>query len=97
MEDTPITNWRERVKKKEEDLGLDVLLNKDILDVLVYDAAEFIRKEAKDCINSFVEDADESKLYRKGIKHYSCAKGVNVKAAHERIADKMIEENKYCF
>ena len=46
-----------RVKKKEEVHGMDVSLNKDILDVLVYDAAEFIRKEAKDCINSFVEDA----------------------------------------
>jgi len=86
-----------RVKKKEEILGQDVSLNKDMLDVLVYDAAEFIRKQAKDCVNSFIEDKDESKLYRKGIKHYSCAKGVNVKAARERIADKLIEENKYCF
>ena len=58
-----------RVKKKDEVLGQDVALNKDILDVLVYDSAEFIRKEAKDCINSFIEDADEHKLYSKGIKH----------------------------
>ena len=86
-----------RVKKKDEVLGLDASLNKDMLDVLVYDAAEFIRKEAKDCANSFIEDADERKLYMKGIKHYSCAKGINVKAAREHIANKMIEENKYCF
>lgn len=86
-----------RVKKKEEILGLDVALNKDMLDVLVYDAAEFIRKEAKDCVNSFIDDKDEKQLYMKGVKHYSCAKGVNVKAARERIADKLIEENKYCF
>ncbi len=86
-----------RVKKKEEVLGLDVALNKDMLDVLVYDASEFIRKEAKDCVNSFIEDKDECQLYMKGVKHYCCAKGVNVKAARERIADKLIEENKYCF
>lgn len=86
-----------RVKKKEEVHGMDVALNKDMLDCLVYDSAEYIRKEAKDCINSFVEDEDEHKLYSKGIKHYTCAKGVNVKAARTRIADKMIEENKYCY
>ncbi len=86
-----------RVKKKEEVHGMDVAINKDILDCLVYDTAEFIRKEAKDCINSFVEDKEEFDLYNKGIKYYSCAKGVNVKAARERIADVLIEENKYCF
>jgi len=86
-----------RVKKKEEVHGMDVALNKDMLDCLVYDSAEYIRKEAKDCINSFVEDEEKHKLYSKGIKHYTCAKGVNVKAARTRIADKMIEENKYCY
>ena len=86
-----------RVKKKEEVHGMDVAINKDILDCLVYDTAEFIRKEAKDCVNSFVEDKKEFELYNKGIKYYSCAKGVNVKAARERIADVLIEENKYCF
>ena len=86
-----------RVQKKEEILGLDAALNKDMLDCLVYDAAEFIRKEAKDCINSFVEDSEQHKLFMKGIKHYSCTKDVNVKAARERVANKIIEENKYCF
>ena len=86
-----------RVQKKDEILGLDAAANKDMLDVLVYDSAEYIRKEAKDAINSFVEDEDERKLFMKGIEHYSCAKGVNVKAARQRIADILIEENKYCF
>ncbi len=86
-----------RVQKKDEVLGGDVALNKDILDVLVYDAAEFIRKEAKDAVNSFIEDEGQHKLFMKGISHYSCVKGVNVKNARQRIANKMIEENKYCF
>ena len=86
-----------RVQKKEEIHGLDVTLNKDMLDCLVYDSAEYIRKEAKDCINSFVEDEEQHKLFSNGIKYYTCTKGVNVKAARTRIADKLIEENKYCF
>jgi alkylation response protein AidB-like acyl-CoA dehydrogenase len=86
-----------RVQKKDEILGQDAALDKDMLDVFVYDAAEHIRKEAKDCINSFVDDAEENKLFMNGISHYSCVKGVNVKNARQRIADKMIEENKYCF
>jgi len=86
-----------RIQKKEEVLGMDVALNKDMLDCLVYDSAEYIRKEAKDCINSFIEDEEQHKLFSKGIKHYTCIKSVNVKAARTRIADKLIEENKYCF
>ncbi len=86
-----------RVQKKDEILGLDASINKNMLDVLVYDAAEYISKEAKDAINSFVENDDERKLFMKGIKHYTCAKDVNVKAARQSIANKMIEENKYCF
>jgi len=86
-----------RVQKKDEILGLDVAANKDMLDVLVYDAAEYIRKEAKDCVISFIEDDAERKLFNKGIAHYTCAKDVNVKAARQRFADILIEENKYCF
>ncbi len=86
-----------RVQKKDEILGADVALNKDMLDVYVYDAAEFIRKEAKDAINSFVEDDEQHKLFMKGVEHYTCVKDVNVKAARQNIANKMIEENKYCF
>ena len=86
-----------RVQKKDEILGADVALNKDMLDVYVYDAAEFIRKEAKDAVNSFVEDDNQHKLFMKGIKHYTCVKDVNVKSARRNIANKMIEENKYCF
>jgi alkylation response protein AidB-like acyl-CoA dehydrogenase len=86
-----------RVQKKEEVLGDDVEINKDMLDVLVYDTAEYIRKEAKDAVNSFIDDEEKYKKFIKGIRHYSCVKAVNVKAARRRIADKLIEENKYCF
>jgi alkylation response protein AidB-like acyl-CoA dehydrogenase len=86
-----------RVQKKEEILGEDVALNKDMLDVLIYDAAEYIRKEAKDAVNSFIDDEEKHKKFIKGIRHYSCVKAVNVKDARRHIADKLIEENRYCF
>ncbi len=84
-----------RVQKKES-MGHDVALYKDILDVLVYDAAALIQKSALDAINSFAE-GDEQEKFTKGAKHFTCVLPVNVKEARRRIADKLIEENKYCF
>jgi len=84
-----------RVKKMEEK-GIDVALYRDIADVLVYDTAGLIRKEAMDAVNSFSE-GDQQKLFAKGIQHFTCVKPVNVKEARRRIADKLIEENRYCF
>jgi alkylation response protein AidB-like acyl-CoA dehydrogenase len=84
-----------RVMKKEE-MGLDISIDKNILDVFIYDTAELVRKEALDAVNSFAE-GDEQKLLTKGIKHFTCVKAVNVKEARRKIADKLIEENKYCF
>lgn len=86
-----------RVKKMEEVLSQDVARQKDILDVFVYDTAAYIGKEAKDAVNSFIDDEKQSELFMKGIKHYTCVKNVNVKNARRNIADKMIEENKYCY
>jgi alkylation response protein AidB-like acyl-CoA dehydrogenase len=82
--------------QKIEAMGGDVTLHKDILDVFIYDTAELVRKESLDAINSFAE-GDQYNLLKKGIKHFTCVKPVNVKEARRRIADKLIEENKYCF
>jgi len=86
-----------RVEKIENiDGNGAVSILKDIVDVFVYDAAELARKAGKDAVNSFAE-GDEKELMLKGVKYYSCVGGVNVKDARRRIADKLIEENKYCF
>jgi alkylation response protein AidB-like acyl-CoA dehydrogenase len=82
--------------QKMESMGRDINQVKDILDVFVYDMAELIRKETFDAINSFA-DGEQYKLLKNGIKHFTCVKPVNVKEARRRIADKLIEENKYCF
>lgn len=84
-----------RIQKKES-LGQDVGVFKDILDVLIYDSAAYVRKEAMDAIHSFAGE-DKQKLFKKGVDHYTCVQPVNVKEARRRIADKLIEENKYCF
>lgn len=71
-------------------------LAKDILDVNIYDAADKVRKEAYDAIYSFANPADAAKLV-KAIDALTKVSGVNVKDARRRIADKLIEENDYCF
>lgn len=86
-----------RVQKKEEVLNEDVSLFKDMIDVFVYDSAEYVQKEAKDAVNSFVEEEEQRKKFINGIEHFTCVKHVNVKEARRRIADKLIEENKYCY
>ena len=74
----------------------NIKLNKDIIDVAVYDAGDKIRKFAKDIIGSFA-DAEHSKILLKAIEHFTTVCPVNVKDARRRIADYLIEENKYKF
>ncbi|MBL7904034.1 MAG: acyl-CoA dehydrogenase family protein [Bacteroidales bacterium] len=71
-------------------------LYRDMLDVYVYDAAEIIRKSAMDAANSFAAGEEADKL-RNAIDELTWVKGVNVKEARRRIADKLIEDNAYKF
>ncbi len=84
-----------RVRKKEES-GEDVALYKDIIDVFTYDTAASVRKDATDAINS-IFDGEKQKLFSSGVEKLTCVRPVNVKEARRRIADKLIEENRYCF
>ena len=69
---------------------------RQMLDVFTYDAANRIRKFALDSIYSFVYGEDRDNML-KGVKHYTCVEGVNVKEARRSIADMLISENRYCF
>lgn len=82
--------------EKMVNMGLDTMLYKDMVDVFVYDMAAQVEKEAKDAVYAFADGEQLDRLL-KGINHFTCVKGVNVKEARRRIADKMIEENRYCF
>ncbi len=86
-----------RVQKLEKMRGEEaVKIYRDIIDVFVYDVADLVRKAAADNVNSLADDKGKE-LMLKGIAYYSAVEGVNVRDARRRIADKLIEENRYVF
>lgn len=68
----------------------------DMMQTYLYDAADRINKSGKDAINSFA-DGDEQRMILMGLKRFTKAEPFNSKDARRRIADKMIEEGRYCF
>ena len=85
-----------RVKKLESLKGEDeIKVYKDILDVFMFDSASLIAKSVKDATYSFAYGEDRD-LLEKGVEHFTAVAGVNVKEARRRIADMMIDENRYC-
>ncbi len=86
-----------RLKKMESIKGEEESkIYRDMADVFVYDAASRIAKFARDTTYSFAY-GEVRDLLEKGISNFTSVAGVNVKEARRRIADKLIEENKYCF
>lgn len=85
-----------RVEKLEGMNHKNVTAFKDMLDVYIYDAAHQMNKFGIDAVNSFAE-GDEQQGMLMGMKRFTKATPVNVKAARRRIANQMIEANKYCF
>jgi hypothetical protein len=71
-------------------------LYKDILDVFVYDAAHLICRAGRDAVNSFAT-GNEQAIMLDRIQRFTTVAPVNVKAARLRIADRIIEENRYNF
>jgi len=86
-----------RLKKMETMKSeAEIAIYRDMANVFVYDAATRIRKFASDSANSFAE-GDLAEKLEKGISYFTSVAGVNVKEARRRIADRLIEENRYCF
>jgi alkylation response protein AidB-like acyl-CoA dehydrogenase len=86
-----------RVQKKinsqgEEAAKYDIAICK----AYFYDAADLIHKAAKDAINSFAE-GDELRMMLMGLKRFTKTEPFNIKEARQVIAQKLIEENRYCF
>lgn len=71
-------------------------LYKDMLDVFVYDMAFKINKEGVDGVNVLAE-GDEKMGMLMGMKRFTKVEGINVVVARRRIAQKLIEDNKYNF
>ncbi len=85
-----------RVQKLVDMKDANVELFKDMLDVFVFDASARIRKNGMDAMVSFLE-GEQLFQFNKALKIYTHVKPVNVKDARRRIADKVIDENRYCF
>ena len=64
--------------------------------VYVNDAADKVAKYAKDAIWSFAE-GPEQRMMLMGLKRFTKTDPFNVKEARRVVAEKLIEENKYCF
>jgi alkylation response protein AidB-like acyl-CoA dehydrogenase len=73
-----------------------VKMYKDILDINIYDAAAKIKKSGLDAFNSFAE-GEELKSLARAINIFTEVAGVNIKEARRRIANKLIDDNKYSF
>lgn len=69
-------------------------LYKDILDILVYDAADKICKAGCDAVYSF-SAGDNADHLAKTVSKLSEVAGINIKEARRRIADKLIDDNQY--
>ncbi len=86
-----------RLEKLDGMKGAEAVAHyRDMVDVYVYDASGIIRKSALDAINSFAED-EQLNLLTGYIENLTKVPPVNVKNARRRIAEKLIEENAYCF
>ena len=69
---------------------------KDILNVYLFNASNEIYNQGIEAIYSFVDEPDQEK-YIKALRYFSKVKPVNIKEARRRIADKLIDDNKYMF
>jgi len=81
---------------KLESLNGNKPVYRDTLDVNIYDTAEIVRKSSSDAVYSFASPETTTSLI-KAIEALTAVRGVNVKDARRRIADILIENNKYSF
>lgn len=84
-----------RIEKMEAATG-SAPLYRDMIDIYIYDASSKILKAGMDAINSFAEGKEAQHLNDELIS-LTRTLPLNSKDARRRIADKLIEENKYCF
>ncbi len=84
-----------RIEKLESLKGVDPVY-RDILDVNFSETAVVVRKESSDAINAFATGEMAAGLLT-AAEALSRVKGINVKDARRRIADKLIGDNSYKF
>ncbi len=86
-----------RVRKIEKIKGeAAAKIYRDILDVFLFDSANIISNRGIEAVYSTL-DENEQAPYLNAVSYLSAVKPSNVKEARRRIADKLIDDNKYCF
>jgi len=86
-----------RLEKLENMNGKEsTKIYRDIIDVFVYEVADIVNNCGREAVNCFAEGKDKENML-KAVQFYSAVEGFNVKNARRRIADKLIEDNKYNF
>ena len=86
-----------RAEKLTSQVGeAEAALQIDIARTYINDAADRIQIAGKNAINSFA-DGDEQKMMLMGLRRFTKVAPMNTKDARQRIAQKLIAENKYCF
>jgi alkylation response protein AidB-like acyl-CoA dehydrogenase len=73
--------------------GYEYMLQADIMRTYFYEAAHRINKAGKDVLNALEGNDELLPLFNESTK----VRSFNAKEARRRIADRMIEERKYCF
>jgi len=68
----------------------------DMAKIYLYSAIDKVNVAGKEALYSFAE-GDELNMMLVGLRRFTKAAPFNVKDARQRIAKKLIEENKYCF
>lgn len=84
------------MKKREKNGDAAAPLELLIMQTYLYDAADRINKSGKDAVNAFAS-GDELRMILMGLKRFTKAEPFNSKDARRKIADKMIDEGRYCY
>lgn len=74
----------------------EYVVYKDICDVYLYEATSRVYKSAMDALNSFANGTEFEKI-QNGLKKLTSIHPINIKEARRRIANKLIDDNKYKF
>lgn len=68
----------------------------DMMRCYLNDAVDKVNKAGKEAINAFAS-GDEQRMMLLGLKRFTKTEPFNSKDARRRIADKLIDENKYAW
>ena len=85
-----------RTIKMEETGHKNAALAIDATRTFINDAADRINHAGKNAINAFA-DGDEQRMMLMGLKRFTKTNNFNCKEARRRIADRLTEEERYCF